>query len=771
MSPFMKRAPRRWAVVLLSAVAAAGVAAGPAQAQQKGAVLSGHVLTADSTREPVAGALVLDQDGAVMTRTDSAGHYVLAGVPAGVRRIMVRRPGYDSTSKEVSLFSSDVLTLDFAMRPAPVELADLTVIGTPRDRAEREARLADVPGGVDLIKADELKATRSANLKDALQFTPGVYIQPRFGAADESQISIRGSGLRNNFHARGVNLLVNGMPYRNADGFTDFESLELLTADAIEVYKGANALRFGGSTMGGAINVETRTGYTAAPLTVVAEGGSSGFLKTQLASGNVLGRFDYYASYAHTGLSGHRDWSGQRRDRLNLHGGYLLSPSVDLRAFYFYAHVDEQLPGALTSDEFSTTPAQAAPDNVANSYGRVYDLHHLGAQLRAQLGTGQRVEVSPYFQYRDIDHPIFRVINQQSRDIGAEVRYENTILPLGRRSRLTLGFQPSYMNMDDRQFQNLNGEHGALAKDQLDQVTNLALYGEQLVEVASGLSVIGGARYEYSVRQAADHFLADGDQSDRRTFRAFSPRVGVLADVPALDAKVFANASRMFEPPLLLELNSLTQPGFIDLEGQSAWQFEVGTRGRKGAVGWELSLYDVELRDEILNENVQPFAGATFTVPTYRNAPQSRHYGVEAGVEVQGRRLSGRMAYTYGRYRFAGDPVYGDNEIPGAANHLINGQLTLAIPAGFRITPTVEWAPGSFYVNSANTVSNGGWLMLGARAEWTVGAAGGSLFAEVRNLTNTVRSPSVQVDNAAGRFFEPADPRAIYAGMRWESAP
>lgn len=61
--------------------------------------------------------------------------------------------------------------------------------------------------------------------------------------------------------------------------------------------------------------------------------------------------------------------------------------------------------------------------------------------------------------------------------------------------------------------------------------------------------------------------------------------------------------------------------------------------------------------------------------------------------------------------------------------------------------------------------------MLGARAEWAVAATGGSLFAEVRNLTNTVRSPSVQVDNAAGRFFEPADPRAIYAGMRWEGAP
>ena len=765
MNSFSLRVLRPWAVALVLG-GAAGIVS-PAAAQH-GAIVRGVVRTADSARAPVADALVLDRSGAPMTRTDSLGRYRLAGVPAGLRTIVVRRTGYDSTSAEVSLFSTDELTLDFRLKPAPVQLADITVIGTPRDEAERKARLAEVPGGVALVTAREIDKARTANLKDALQFTPGVYIQPRFGAADESQISIRGSGLRNNFHARGINLLVNGMPYRNADGFTDFESIELLTADAIEVYKGANALRFGGSTMGGAINVITRTGYTARPLTVVAQGGSSGFFKSQLASGDVLGRFDYYASYTHTGLSGYRDWSGQRRERVNLHGGYLLSPALDLRAFYFYAHVDEQLPGALTSAEFAASPIQAAPDNVENRYGRVYDLHHIGAQLRAQLGTGQRLDVSPYFQYRDIDHPIFRVINQQSRDVGAEVRYENTMLPLGQGSRLTLGFQPSYMKMDDRQFQNEEGKHGQLAKDQKDQVSNLALYGEQLVGVTNELSLIAGGRYEYSMRQAADHFLADGDQSDRRVFRAFSPKVGLIAAVPSTETRFFANASRMFEPPLLLELNSLTQPGFIDLAGQSAWQFEVGTRGRQGAVGWDLSLYDVELRHEILNENVTPFPGATFTVPTYRNAPRSRHYGVELGLEGSMRNLSARLAYTYGKYQFVSDPVYGDNDIPGAANHLINASVTVSAPAGISVTPTLEWAPKGFFVNSANTVRNEGWFMLGARAEWQVAQLGGSMFAEVRNLTNTVRSLSVQVDNAAGRYYEPSDRRAFYVGMRWE---
>jgi outer membrane receptor protein involved in Fe transport len=42
-----------------------------------------------------------------------------------------------------------------------------------------------------------------------------------------------------------------------------------------------------------------------------------------------------------------------------------------------------------------------------------------------------------------------------------------------------------------------------------------------------------------------------------------------------------------------------------------------------------------------------------------------------------------------------------------------------------------------------------------------------SLFAAGQNLTNRRFSQSVQVDNAAGKWFEPADGRSFYAGLRW----
>lgn len=747
-----------------------------AAAQVTGSV-RGRVF-AETSDSALRGALVSVGQWGVNVQTDAEGRFHFSDVTTGKHVVVAKAIGYAPVRRTVRVRRGEEAVVDLILAPQATELAELTVIGTRQDLEERRARLAQVPGSVALIESSEIRATRQATFKDVLGFTPGVYVQPRLGAADESQLSIRGSGLRNNFHLRGVNLLVNGMPYRNADGFTDFESLELFNTESIEVYKGGNALRYGGSTLGGAINLETKTGYTAAPIGVTAQGGSYGFLKTTVSSGSTLGKLDYFASYARTSLEGYRDYSVQGRDRVNGHLGYVLSKNTDIRAFYFFARVNEQLPGALTAQEFAADPTASNPANRADRWGRDYDLHHMGLQLRSQVGRNQRLEISPYFQYRDIDHPIFQVINQQSRDYGVELRYENTLPLLGRSNRVTLGLQPAWLSMDNRQFVNEAGDHGELRKRQKDQAVGLALYAENALALTSRLTAVAGVRVDHAIRKSRDEFVADGDQSDHREYNPVLPKLGFLYAIPNIRGQVYANASRSFEPPLLLELNSLTVPGFIDLDGQEAWQFELGLRGSDGAFAWDVAAYDVELDNEIINLNVQPFPGAPFSVPTYRNAPRTRHYGLETGLEYElpggifrrgeirdGVRL--RLAYTFARYRFVDDPDFEGNNIPGAPEHHLRAELRYQHPSGFSLTPRLEWVPSPYFINSANTVSNDDWATIGLRAEYSFGRLGLTAFAAGENLTNTRYSGSVQVDNAVDRSFEPADARSFYLGFRW----
>jgi iron complex outermembrane receptor protein len=333
--------------------------------------------------------------------------------------------------------------------------------------------------------------------------------------------------------------------------------------------------------------------------------------------------------------------------------------------------------------------------------------------------------------------------------------------------------------MDNRQFRNVAGEHGSLTRDEKDEVMNLAVYAENSFGITESLFAVAGARFDYSRRSVDDAFLSNGDQSDRRVFQPVTPRFGLRYDVAGIGGSIFANASRTVEPPLLLELSSFgNSGGFIALEAQKAWQYELGARGERVGLAWELALYDIELRDELLNLNVRPFPGAPFTVPTYRNGDRTRHSGAEMGVSWQlpgavfsrgdvSDHLTARVSYTFAKYRYVSDPANEGNEIPGAPPHHVAAELRYTHPVGLSITPAVEWIPAAYYVDSENTVRNEPWSSIGLRAEWVIARAGLTAFGEGRNLLDRRYSGSVQVDNAAGAFYESADARSVYAGLRW----
>ena len=763
----------RWAAALVAAALGWVWSVGAATAQTTGSI-GGRITEADGT--PIAGAQIVLDGGQQGTLSNDTGLYLLRSVTPGTHAISIERIGFATFTGQVTVAAEAATTLDVEMETAAVELAGLTVIGSREEIEITRRQIREVPGAVALITPAVIRRTRQANLSDVLRLTPGVFAQPRFGAADETQFSIRGSGLRNNFHLRGVNILVNGMPYRLADGFTDFETLEILNTESVQVYKGANALRFGGSTLGGAINFDSKTGHTAAPLEVYAQTGSYGFFKGQVASGSVFGDFNYYASYARTDVNGFREYSGQRRDRVNVHLGQRLGDLFDLRAFYWFANVEEDLPGALTQSTLQADRRAADPNNLSNRFGRDYVLHHVGLQLRSQLGTRTQLDVAPYFQHRDILHPIFRVLDQVSSDWGVEARLEDEREIAGRESRFALGVQWAAGENRNRQYQNVGGESGSLAKDQDDLARAFAVYGEEVLGLTDRLKLVVGARWARDGRELEDRFLADGDQTDERTYEAFQPKLGVLYELPSVSGQIFANASHMYEPPLMIEVNSLAGPGFVDLSAQKAWQFEIGTRGRSGGLQWDLSAYDLEIEDEIININVQPFPNAPFTVPTYRNAPETRHLGVEAalGYEVPGSileprdRLSARVAYTWGAFEYVRDAAYAGNRLPGTPEHYVQAEVEYTHPSGLAFKPSVEWVPGSYFVDSANQVSKDGWTTLGARIDWALPQLSGSVFVEGRNLTNAHYAPAVAVDDGAGRFFFPADGRSFYAGFRWQ---
>jgi iron complex outermembrane receptor protein len=659
----------------------------------------------------------------------------------------------------------------------------------PPERAKEE--LERTPGGVGFVGQPAIEESRAANLKDAIEWVPGVMIRPRFGAADESQLSIRGSGLRNNFHLRGVNVLIDGFPYGQADGFADFESLELLTTKRIEIYKGANALRFGGNTLGGALNLVTKTGEDAGFIESRVEGGSFGFLKAYLGTGQVYGPLDFYLGATDTELDGYREHSVQTRRRFYGNIGYRFSGGATLRFDLSIVRNEEDLPGALTQGELDTNPRKADPTNVATKAARNYDYMRGGLTFRVPLTENQVFEWATQLNYQDLDHPLsFAIIDDNTYAWSTEVRWILAASLFGHGNRLTVGLQYAGTQQTDVNFATVLGNRGAKTKNQINQATNFGLYAEDQFDVTPAFTVVLGGRGQYSIRAVRDRFTnqdgagdTDGNDSDSVDFFSVSPRAGFVWQV-GRNAQVFGNASHAYEPPLLLEL---TAPGQIAgnlsrLAAQKSWQFELGTRGNLGKhFGWDVAVYDIELWDEIQNVNVQPFPFAPFTIPRYRNIERSRHTGAEvglsavllddlakrAGVGSGGDALSARTSYTWSRFVFVDDANFGNNDLPGAPRHFILAELRYDHTCGFWIAPGVEVVPHGYYVNSENNARTQAYTLFNLRLgydykPWSLG-----VYFEGRNLANVTYASSVQVDAANRRFFEPGDGRAFYGGVQW----
>jgi iron complex outermembrane receptor protein len=693
------------------------------------------------------------------------------------------------------------LTAPAAGQPPPLsqpQLPPVVVEGVrvpdERTQPEEQAReeIRRVPGGVDVIGEQQIKDTRASNLQDVLELVPGVWIRPRFGAADESQLSIRGSGLRSNFHLRGVNVLLDGFPYGNADGFSDFESLELLDTKRVEVYKGANALRFGGFTLGGAINLVTKTGADAGLIETRSEAGSFGFFKHHLATGRVSGPFDLYLGVTAVDLDGYREHSDQVRRRVYSSWGYRLPGGTSVRLDLNHVRSEENLPGALTQQELDRNPRQADPANLnlRLAAARDYDYTRGALTIRTPLTETQTLEWATQLNYQDLHHPLaFAVIDDTTYSFSTELRWILAAPLFDRGHRLTAGVQYFGTRQIDTNFTNVAGAPAVLTKNQLNIAHSLGLYAEDQLDVTPGFTLVAGGRGSYAIREVRDRFLRDGpgdrdfNDSDSVDFLAVSPRAGFVWRL-APTVQVYGNASHSYEPPLLLEL---TAPGQLQgnlgqLAAQKAWQFEVGTRGNWGKrLGWDLSVYDIELWDEIQNVNVTPFPGAPFTIPRFRNIDRSRHTGLEAGVDLllvedlarraglgaAGDTLRLRAAYTFSRFVFVDDVNFGNNDLPGAPRHFIRAEVRYDHASGFWLAPNVETVPHGYYVNSQNDARTQAYTTFGTRLGYTYRPWQLSAFFEGRNLPDVTYASSVVVDAANRRFFEPADGRAFYGGIEW----
>jgi iron complex outermembrane receptor protein len=631
----------------------------------------------------------------------------------------------------------------------PEESGSATILIVGHAHAdEAEAQVRATPGGADVVGYEDYADKSLVSVRDALAFSPGVYTQPRFG--QEVRISIRGSGISRGFHMRGLTLLQDGVPINLADDNGDFQELEPAFFHHLEVYRGANALRFGSGTLGGAVNGITPTGDQAPGLYLRADAGSFDMLRALVAAG--FGDEDANAWTALSADTHDGDRQHARRSSVRFHGnvGGRLSHAVSTRFYVSYNSLDQELPGALALARALTAPETG---NLAGDQQRNIDSFRAQNRTTIELGAAT-LNFGAFVNRKKLDHPIFQVIDQHSTDKGAFARLDYAAGAF----EATLGGESRWGTIDSRRFVNRNGRRGALtfAADQSARTSNL--YAEVRFKPAPNLSLIAGGIYADGFRE--QNQLVPAPVRASASFDAFSPKFGVLWE-PDTEIQVYANYSASAEFPTFVELAQIA--AFVPVNEQRAWTAEVGTRGRRGWFAWDVSLYRATLEDEMLQYTVGPdIPASTF------NADSTLHQGVEAGFTLEPADwLRFRQIWQYSDFRFRDDVQFGDNRLPVVPRNVLRSELRIGGDR-LHVAPNVERVPQGAWADYSNTVRAPGYALLGLTAGATL-REGLDLFLDIRNVTGKKAVGDISaavVATPASVIYYPVERRAVYGGAR-----
>ena len=661
--------------------------------------------------------------------------------------------------------SQAVSAESYDLRLAPLDVSTVAPLSTLPTTEQTARELRTIPGGASLIDEATIRRGRTANLADALVDTPGVFARSRFGA-DELRLSIRGSGISRTFNTRGIRLLRDGLPVTEADGNTRTQLIDPLTAQHIAVYRGANALGYGASTLGGAIDLVSPTGYSLPRLSLRAEAGSFGYARTQARAGWIgddgldgvaaltLGRDDGFRSqgaqqtvrfYGNLGVQ-HND---DQQSRLHLD---LQDSRVDL-------------PGSLNRAEFRDDPRQADPAHRDVDAARDLRLGRLAIQHGVRTGGEDSLTLGAFVQHLRMDHPLpFAQIDSSQDDVGLSLRHRLHGKSLGLENRFTWGA----LAVTGRERSQQENRFSGVVTRRLNTASTLELYADNQLDLTARTTLVTSLQASWADRE--EDVRSENAADGRRIYRGLSPRIGLVHRV-GTSMEVFGNLSRSLEPPINGEL--VSEDGSL-VRQQRADTAEIGLRGRTEGARWEAVAYRAWLRDEILIVQDPDNPGDTLT----SNANRTVHQGLELGgqwwtpLTAVGRpddKLTAQFSYTLNDFRFRNDPLWNNSRIPGLPRHLGRIGFDYRHGAGFHIGPNLRFSSRTF-VDFANSQTASSYALLGLLAGYDSGD-GWRLFLEGRNLTDRRHAETSSIvarANPDSRVYNPGAPRSVYGGVQWD---
>lgn len=679
---------------------------------------------------------------------------------------MFIKPSYLTLCLTAALFSSSLLANEAAASKAGSKDADehIEVWAQKTQRAfptrdEAKAELKKVAGGTNLIDITKLPA-RQATLQDALGFEPGIIMQSFFGGNDQPRLNIRGSGLQGNPVNRGVELLYDGMALNQADGSFIIGFLDPKISEMVTVYRGANGLRYGATTLGGAINMISKNGTTASP-GVRLEYGSDNRLGASAQIADESKNYDYYVNVATDSADGYRHFSESERSSVSGNFGFDISDTISNRTFFQWSDIFFQIPfvvpkaRALEDPKLVMGDGNTPLDNLLNTYNRK---PHRDSQInrianKTRISQGNIVhEVNVVYQQVDdiFTDPLMHNVTE-SKDIGFEYAFSAQGDYISGNDELFLSLTANKSDMS-RAYVASNPADGSMLQTfgDLDfDANNVILAAQWQAQLAENWQVVAATQFVNSTRDISDK-MGGGNNQDK-SYDSINPKLGLIYQASD-DIRFFANISSTSEAPTYWELVSASvspkNPAIAkirlnDLDSQDSTTVEIGSVGSINQTQWDIALYRSDVDDELISI-VSDFA---VNGQTNNYEKGTIHQGLELKV-VQGISndlfdngddLSAKLVYNYSDFYFDSGK-YNGNQVAGIPEHM--AQLELRYQnGGFYIAPSVKWQIDDTPIDHSNNQFQDAYTLLSLQMAYQVNKQL-KVYFDGQNLTDEIYQTS-----------------------------
>ena len=211
-------------------------------AQNKG-VLSGKVLD-KSTGDPLINAEIIIKDLNKGTTTDDKGFYQIHNLPLGSYIVSFYYLGYQSISKRINI--TEQTHLSVSLKEEKQEIGEMVFTAKTIAHQKKEEAMP-----VTVIDLSNMRGTVSS-VQDILIKTVGVTIRSSGGVGSASRLSVRG------LEGKRIGFFIDELPLSEQTDYIDINDIPVDMIDRIEIYKGVVPARFGGSSLGGAVNIVIR---------------------------------------------------------------------------------------------------------------------------------------------------------------------------------------------------------------------------------------------------------------------------------------------------------------------------------------------------------------------------------------------------------------------------------------------------------------------------------------------------------------------------------